>query len=102
MAAVRYRCQSCGGIHEISRRFDGTTYLRCAVTGEWAWHDPSALLPPEGAEAETARSRRGDEGASSSTRARSSKGRGARAAASTRRTASRPVRKPAARRRRTR
>lgn len=91
MAAVRYRCQSCGGIHEISRRFDGTTYLRCVVTGQWAWHDPSALLPPEGAEGETQGSpqRRETRAGRSDKPARRRSARPARAGAQARRPAAR-------------
>ncbi len=44
MANVQYRCLSCGSVHETSVRPGGAVYLRCAVTREWAWHEPSRFL----------------------------------------------------------
>lgn len=44
MATWQYRCQSCGGMHEVSARPAGAMLLRCTVTREWAWHDESAFL----------------------------------------------------------
>jgi hypothetical protein len=44
MATWQYRCQSCGGVHEVSVRPAGAMLLRCAVTREWGWHDESVFL----------------------------------------------------------
>jgi len=45
MPIVMYRCQSCGGLHEASvRPGGGSVYLRCIVTRQWAWHEPSHFL----------------------------------------------------------
>jgi hypothetical protein len=44
MAIVQYLCLSCGGVHETSVRPGGAVYLRCAVTRQWAWHDPSRFV----------------------------------------------------------
>jgi len=44
MASWQYRCKSCGKTHAASRLPDGTMYLRCLVTREWAWYEPSSFL----------------------------------------------------------
>lgn len=44
MATWEYRCQSCGGVHEVSVRPAGAMLLRCTATHEWAWHDEGAFL----------------------------------------------------------
>ncbi len=41
MATWQYRCVSCGSVHEAPLRPGGVVYLRCVVTRQWAWHDPS-------------------------------------------------------------
>jgi hypothetical protein len=41
MATWQYRCISCGSMHEAPLRPGGVVYLRCVVTRQWAWHDPS-------------------------------------------------------------
>jgi hypothetical protein len=44
MATWQYRCQSCGGVHEVSVRPAGAMLLRCTVSREWGWHDESVFL----------------------------------------------------------
>lgn len=44
MATWQYQCVSCGGLHDAPLRPEGSVYLRCAVTHEWAWHDPSRFV----------------------------------------------------------
>ncbi len=41
MATWQYRCVSCGSVHEAPLRPGGAVYLRCVVTRQWAWYDPS-------------------------------------------------------------
>lgn len=44
MATWQYQCVSCGSLHDSPLRPEGSVYLRCAVTHEWAWHDPSRFV----------------------------------------------------------
>ncbi len=44
MAIWVYRCQSCGGTHDVSVRPAGAMLLRCTTLHEWAWHDESAFV----------------------------------------------------------
>ncbi len=44
MAIWMYRCQTCGGTHEVSVRPAGAMLLRCTTVHEWAWHDESAFV----------------------------------------------------------
>jgi hypothetical protein len=44
MSAWLYRCQFCSEVHEAPLRPGGTVYLRCLVTREWGWYDPSGFL----------------------------------------------------------
>lgn len=43
MASWQYRCKSCGKTHAALRLPEGTMYLRCLVTRDWAWYEPSSF-----------------------------------------------------------
>jgi len=59
MAVWQYRCISCGNVHEAPLRPDGSVYLRCVATREWAWYNPEAFAVIALAEAVPARAARG-------------------------------------------
>jgi hypothetical protein len=55
MTIWQYRCQSCGGVHEVSTRPGGAMLLRCSETREWVWHDETAFLTGSGGASRRAR-----------------------------------------------
>jgi len=93
MAIVQYQCLSCGGVHETSVRPGGAVYLRCAVTRQWAWHDPSRFVSATAPARASAARRVGASGPRTSVRRAGARKAGAQATASRK-----PARKPAGRR----
>ena len=47
MVTLLYRCKFCDTAHDAPLRpGDGTVYLRCVVTRQWAWYEPSSFFVP--------------------------------------------------------
>jgi hypothetical protein len=45
MAGWQFRCVCCGELREAPMvRPEGTVYLRCVATREWAWYEPAAFI----------------------------------------------------------
>jgi hypothetical protein len=45
MAGWQFRCVCCGELREAPMaRPEGTVYLRCIATREWAWYEPAAFI----------------------------------------------------------
>ena len=45
MAGWQFRCVCCGELREAPMaRPEGTVYLRCFATREWAWYEPTAFI----------------------------------------------------------
>ena len=43
MTVWQYVCVSCGEIHDAPLRPEGSVFLRCVATREWAWHQPASF-----------------------------------------------------------
>jgi hypothetical protein len=49
MAGWQFRCVCCGELREAPMaRPEGTVYLRCVATREWAWYEPAAFITVTG------------------------------------------------------
>lgn len=49
MVSLQYQCKLCDSTHDAPLRpGGGTVYLRCVVTRQWAWYEPSSFLAPAG------------------------------------------------------
>jgi hypothetical protein len=47
MITLQYQCKFCDSTHDAPLRpGDGTVYIRCAVTRQWAWYEPSSFFLP--------------------------------------------------------
>ena len=45
MAGWQFRCVCCGELRQAPMaRPEGSVYLRCIATREWAWYEPSAFI----------------------------------------------------------
>lgn len=60
MAGWQFRCVCCGELRDAPMaRPEGTVYLRCIATRQWAWYEPSSFIAPAETRAHAQPARRG-------------------------------------------